>query len=200
MVVFYHMIAFITSNNPTSPNKNLSASPKPLTEDIPTLSIKKLKISLFTMSVMAVEGTFMWLLMRVAVVILSDGGMRLALSSETVSEDLTNSLRYCFSLCRKIQRKKMFLPRANSDLPPPSPNGIDLFQWHKLAETGNSRCPKNCQLLLPSTPTSKKGLTPLKSSENTNTEKITDYIQIVSESSIQTMILPFLSSFNFVFR
>ena len=128
MVVSCHMIAFITSNNPTYPNKNHSHSPKPLTEDIPTLSITKLKISLFTMSVMVVEGIFMLLLMRVAVVILLDGGMRLDLSSETVSEDLTNSLRYRFCLCRKIQRKKMFLPRANSDLPPPSPNGIDLSQ------------------------------------------------------------------------
>ncbi len=84
MGVSCHTIVSITSNNLIFPNKNPLTSPKPPMAVTPTLSIKKLKISSLTMSVMEADAIFMLQAIRVATAILSDGGIRQDSSSEIV--------------------------------------------------------------------------------------------------------------------
>ncbi len=69
------------------------------------------------MSVTEADVIFMSPAMRAEIVILSGGETRQDSSSETVSEALTNSLRYLLTYSRKILKKETSLPRANSDSP-----------------------------------------------------------------------------------
>lgn len=148
MEVFSVMIVFIVSNSSNLSKKNHFLSPKQPMENILSPTIKKTKISLYIISVMEAEEISMSPQTKEATLILINGEMKLASSSETVWEVLINSLRYIFVYFRKILKIKIFSKKANLKWQWRNQDGIDQCLWLKQWKTINFRFQKSFPLLL----------------------------------------------------